>query len=138
MKIAQGIFIFLPLLLGSLGCTVLARPSPTPAPLLADSFFFGRAYVDANGNEKVDPDDPPLEGARFSAQDSRGANGGGQTDKDGYATAWWPGDAAYPVTLRMQPPEGSGYRRVGSEEIVLKAGVRSEFLFSLPDAPGKP
>ena len=48
----------------------------TPAPVMADSFFYGYAYIDANGNGQLDTDDPPLEGALFVATDSRGANGG--------------------------------------------------------------
>ena len=66
-------------LLTSMSCgpsTLLAQ-TPTPQALaptpgesatpvvLADTFFSGRAYVDLNGNQLLDPDDPPLPGRAF-------------------------------------------------------------------------
>ena len=52
-------FIFL--LIGITACS----PSRTPAPVLADSAFSCQAFLDVNGNEQIDPEDTPVEGASF-------------------------------------------------------------------------
>lgn len=133
------------LLSATIACSLMGQPSPSPAatptatkqptpqgtvPVLADSFFYGKAYIDSNGNGQIDPGDPPLEGALFIATDARGASGGGWTDSKGSAMAWWPSDSQYPVTLQMQPPEGSGYTIIGRDKIVLQEWETSaEFLF---------
>jgi len=110
----------------------------TPQPVQADAFFHGRAYVDTNGNGKVDSEDTPLEGARFSAEDSRGVGNSDWTGSDGRGMAWFVGGGVhYPVTLRIQPPEGSGLVVVGAEELVLQDGDKPsvEFLFAPGPSP---
>ena len=66
-------------LLTSLSCSPSTRQIQTPTPqalaptpgdsatpvVLADTAFSGRAYVDQNGNQVLDPADPPLPGAAF-------------------------------------------------------------------------
>lgn len=111
----------------------LISPSPTTL-IMADSFFYGKAFVDANGNDQIDPDDPPLKGALFIATDARGLSGGDWTKADGHAMAWWPSGSEYPITLRMEPPDGSGYTIIGPEEVVLEEWDSSaEFLFKPPE-----
>ena len=114
------------------------RPTPSDPAILADAFFHGRAYVDANGNGKVDSDDPPLQGAYFNAADARGIDGGGFTNSEGFAMAWFPGGGAtYPVTLRMQAPNDSTYVLIGLQEVVLQFGESAirGFLFTTTLAP---
>ena len=141
----KAIVVSIILLTATIACSLKGQPSPTPAatptatkqptpeetvPVLADSFFYGKAYIDKNGNGQIDPDDPPLEGALFTATDARGASGGGWTDSKGSAMAWWPSDSQYPITVQMQPPEGSAYTIIGRDQIVLQEWETSaEFLF---------
>ena len=114
--------------------TPTATLAPTEMPVLVDSFFFGHAYIDANGNSEIDASDSPLKGALFTAVDANGLSGGGVTDSKGNATAWWPGVSVYPVTLRMAPPEESGYTLIGETEIVLQAHeTTGNFLFAPPE-----
>jgi hypothetical protein len=131
-------FVLIILLMLS-ACSAIEAPAspvidePTP-PVMADSFFYGRAYIDANGNGQIDEDDPPLQGAIFSVSDAAGNNGGDLTDSQGSAMAWWPSGTEYPVTLRMDPPKDSGYVIIGESEIVLPAYQTSaDFLFALPE-----
>ena len=101
---------------------------------MADTFFYGKAYIDANRNGIIDPDDFPLEGALFIATDARGFSGDGKTNAEGSAMAWWPSDSQYPVTLQMHPPEGSGYIVIGKDQVVLlEWDIRGEFLFKPPE-----
>ena len=101
---------------------------------MADSFYYGKAYIDANRNGQIDPDDPPLEGALFTATDASGASGGGWTNGKGSAMAWWPSDSRYPVTLQIQPPKGSGYIVIGKDQVVLlEWDTSAEFLFKPPE-----
>ncbi len=125
------------LLLSALGCGHTMTPTSTPPPVLADSFYYGRAYVDANGNGQVDEGDPPLEGVILIATDAEGLSGSGRTDAEGLATAWWPAGSTYPITLRMKPPER--YILVGPEEVVLQEGEYyvADFLF-VPAATPEP
>ncbi|MFQ5617176.1 MAG: alpha/beta hydrolase family protein [Anaerolineales bacterium] len=121
------------LILVTLACS-LAGVTPTPIVEGDSFFFFGRAYVDANGNGELDPGDPPLKGAAFSAADAGGASSGGFTGDDGGATAWWPGGSEYPVTLRMEPPEG--YTAIGPQEVILeKWDSSADFLFAPAQQP---
>jgi hypothetical protein len=134
--------LFLLLILMTTACVPLAAPeSPEPSPsepVLEDSFFFGRAFLDTNQNGEVDSADRPLQGATFTARDAQGASGGGKTDADGHASAWWPGKTRYPVELRMEPPEGSAYQPVGSNPVILTEGSTAEFLFTDPAAGDPP
>ena len=128
-----GMDIWISILLTA--CSLRGAPTPTPH-VLADSFFFGHAYIDANGNGLLDSTDPPLEGALFTAQTATDIQIGGVSGSDGTAMAWCPGGCAdYPVTLRMQPPKDSGYTLIGPAEVVLQAdgsGGQANFLFAPP------
>jgi acetyl esterase/lipase len=99
---------------------------------MADTFFSGRAYVDQNGNQQLDEDDPPLPGAGFSVMGF-----GSFTDQDGYAWAMIPGGWDEPVKAQMTPPQGSRYTLIGPGEVILQAGKVSSanFLFAAPPAP---
>lgn len=119
------------LFLLSAACTLLTQETDTSA-IKVDSFFFGRAYIDANGNGKLDPEDPPLVGAIFTATDARGLGSGGITDGKGHAMAWWPAESRYPVKLRMKPPKGKGYTHVTPEEVQITTGGSADFLFNVP------
>jgi hypothetical protein len=116
------------------------NPSSTPsAEILSDSFFSGHALIDSNGNGTADDSDMPLQGALFTATDARGANGGGFTDKDGSAQAWWPGESHYPVTLHMEPPEGSSLVIIGPSDVILEEFSSSAtFLFEPLSDEGGP
>ncbi len=106
--------------------------------VLADAFFHARAYIDRNGNGVVDEDDPPLMGAYFNAAGSDGIDGGGSTNSNGFATAWFPvGGVRYPVALRMQPLADSPYVLVGRLQAVLQEGESAvpDFLFAVVVTP---
>ena len=110
------------------------KETPTEIPVMADSFFFGHAFIDANGNGQLDESDPALKGAIFPTVDANGVSSGGITDSTGTAMAWWPASSMYPVTLKMKPPENSDYTLIGESEIVLQAYETSaNFLFAPPD-----
>jgi hypothetical protein len=102
--------------------------------VLADSFFSGQAFVDANNNGKVDDADTPLQGATLIARDGRGAEFGATTNAQGRAFVTIPGGSQYPVTLRMQPPRDNPLPLIGPAEVVLQAptGDNIQFLFSSP------
>lgn len=124
------------LALAALACNLWpasnAGPTSTPA-VQADIFFFGRAYLDTNGNGALDADDPPLEGAVLIARDAKGAESGGVTGANGAATAWYPGGITYPVTLTMRPAEDSDCRLIGPEKVRMDnvgSGGAEDFLFT--------
>ena len=113
--------------------TTVPTLTRTPPPVMGDAFFFGRVFVDMNGNGQIDPTDSPLKGAVFTATDARGASSGGITDDQGRATAWFPGGGVkYTVTLRSRPPKDSAYTVIGPSEVVLQKGTSADFLFALP------
>lgn len=105
--------------------------SPTPV-VLADTFFSGRAFIDQNGNQRLDEDDPPLPGARFSVMGF-----GSFTDEEGYAWAMIPGGWDQPVSAQMAPPQVSEYTLIGPGEVILQAGKvnSADFLFAPPSTP---
>jgi len=114
--------------------TEAPTPTPKPAPkVLADTFFFGHAYLDANGNEKIDPEDPGLEGALFEVALSGGGSSASRTGKDGSAVIVIPGGVSqkgWPVRARMRPPPDADYELVGPEELALQyPQVSADFLF---------
>lgn len=121
-----------------LACRFSPGVAPTPTvAVLADTFFSGYAFLDANGNGQLDERDPPLAGARFSA-----AGFGGRTDAKGYAFIVIPGGWDQPVNARMAPPPGSAYTLVGPQEVVLQNSgpTSARFLFTapLPSATASP
>lgn len=95
--------------------------------VMGDAFFFGYAYVDANGNQELDADDTPLSNARFQA-----GGFGALTDAFGIATITIPGGWSQPLAAHMAPPEGSSFTLIGPTEVILLQNetVRAEFLFS--------
>lgn len=140
------VFLSIPLLLFSCSRatpTFTPPPAPTPTPtprptpqILADTFFYGHAYVDANGNGEIDADDPGLQGAVFEVTLSGKGGSGALTGKDGSAFIIIPGglsEKSWPVRARMRPPPDTDYELVGPEEIVLEyPQVSADFLFAAP------
>ena len=109
--------------------------SATPTVgVLADSFFFGCAYVDGNGNGEIDPDDPGLKGALFIVN-VRGLGGlTAKTSASGCATIVVPGGLSgdrWPVSARMQPPPDTSYELVSTDDVVLVyPKAHADFLFN--------
>jgi hypothetical protein len=104
---------------------------PTPV-VLADSFFSGYAFVDANGNGQLDSADIPLKNATFVVQLEGRNMFGALTDETGNAFVTIPAVVRYPVTLLMKPPKESKLALVGPVSIVLEkaTGEKVVFLFS--------
>lgn len=100
----------------------------TLAPIV-DTAFSAYAFVDANGNGRLDDADLPLEGAAFTAQSF-----GAKTNADGFAMILIPSQWDQPLTARMTPPESSQYVPIGPQEVTLQNGVRNSatFLFAPP------
>lgn len=127
---------------GLVACSTAPTAAPTPTPLVyADSFFFGSAFIDANGNSTLDASDPPLSGARFVVTDGRGAFASGVTDASGHAMAWFPAPSTFPITYRMEPPPNSGYTLITPQEVVQHGyteTVETRFLFAPPASLAAP
>ncbi len=113
-------------------CSPFPPPTSTPPAPPGDTFFFGQAFVDANGNGQIDAADTLLPGAVFIAWDARGAEFGGVTNAEGRAVVSFPGRSVYPVTLRLQPPAGSAFVLVGPAEVVTREASdnRASFLLA--------
>jgi len=116
-----------PLILLLCACT---RPK---REILADTFFYGHAYVDANGNGRIDEDDPGLEGAMFVVRLSKMGGLTARTTSNGRAMIAVPGGLSkkeWPVTASMNPPPDTNYELMAPTEIVLEypAGD-ADFLF---------
>lgn len=125
----RGLVIVVFLLLLVAGCN-LPTPTPTVQPIV-DSFFSGYAFLDANGNGKLDPEDTPVEDAMFIVTLQFGGEVGAFTDKTGYAFIVAPGGADYPVTMRMEAPKDSTLKLIGPSEIIHNLADESpKFLFS--------
>jgi acetyl esterase/lipase len=123
------IILMLSMGLAALACRRgLLSNKPTPA-ILADTFFFGHAWVDSNTNGLLDSHDAPLEGARFTAEQF-----GALTGKDGTATIVIPGGWDRPVTAKMAAPEGSGYTLIEPSQVELDPDgpTSADFLFATP------
>ena len=124
--------------------TATPKPMPSATPddkattkstpkILADAFFFGHAYLDANGNGKIDADDPGLEGARFEVALSWGGGSVAFTGKSGSATIVIPGGLSekdWPVRARMQPPPETSYQLVSPEVVLEYPKSSADFLFT--------
>lgn len=128
-------FLWIILILLSLisaACRFSGQSQPTPT---SDStpptsgVFFGRALIDANGNQQPDPQDLPLAGAQFVIGGLSAI-----TDAAGYAQIPIPQGWDQPLTAQMLPPAASAYVLIGPAEVQLQPGENStaEFLFSLP------
>jgi len=70
-----------------------------------DTFFFGHAFIDANGNRELDDSDPPLKG-----RSSPAAGFGARPEPIGVAAVVIPGGWNKPVEAQMAPPTASGYK----------------------------
>jgi hypothetical protein len=130
---AKCIIVFIFVLLPLTGCGLLDNRSESPETILADTFFFGYAYLDTNGNGEVDADDQGIEDGRFVV-DFNGMRSvfAASTGEDGGATIVIPGglpEENWPVTARMESL--SDYELISPEEIILEQrGVhRAEFLY---------
>lgn len=121
--------VLLPVLIG---CNFLSGAAPTPTvQAMVDSFFSGYAFLDVNGNGEIDSEDAPVENAAFILTLQGGGEAGASTDESGYAFIIAPGGVDYPVTVRMEPPEGSTLKLIGPQEITFTSpGESPTFLFS--------
>jgi hypothetical protein len=130
LKLVFASFLVSSLAMAACGLFPPATPT-SPAPL-GDTFFFGQAFIDANGNGQIDAADTPLSGVMFIARDARGAEFGGVTSAEGRAVVSFPGHSVYPVTLRLQPPAGSAFVLIGPPEVVVEEASdnRASFLFA--------
>ena len=124
-------FAFISIFALSLSACNALSPTPTPV-VLADSFFSGYAFVDANGNGQIDSADMPLKNAMFIVQLEGGAQFGALTDETGNAFVTIPAAVRYPVTLFMKPPKDSTLTLVGPLSIVREkaTGDKAAFLFT--------
>jgi hypothetical protein len=114
------------LLMAATSCT----PTQTPTePILVDAFFSGYAFLDANGNGEIDPEDTPVENAIFIVTIPGGYEVGDTTDESGNAFITVPGGVEYPVTLRMEPPTDSDLKLIGPSSIIYPSNEPAEFLF---------
>ena len=102
--------------------------------VLADTFFFGCAYLDANSNGELDENDPKLVDMHFTITLAGGGGFGGRTPEKGCAMVIIPGgleESHWPVKARMLPPEGSSYELIGEEEILLEyPKTHADFLYT--------
>jgi hypothetical protein len=102
--------------------------------VLADTFFFGCAYLDANENSVLDETDPKIPDVTFTISLAGGGGFGDRTSGDGCGMVVIPGglkETHWPVTARMQPPEGANLELVGPAEILLGyPKTHADFLFS--------
>ena len=124
-------FAFISIFALSLSACNALSPTPTPV-VLANSFFSGYAFVDANGNGQIDSADTPLKNAMFIVQLEGGAQFGALTDETGNAFVTIPAAVRYPVTLFMKPPKDSTLTLVGPLSIVREkaTGDKATFLFT--------
>ena len=115
--------------------TTITSCAPKPATptiqAIVDSFFSGYAFLDVNGNGKIDSEDSPVENATFIVTLQFGGEVGATTDKTGYAFIVTPGGVDYPVTMRMEAPKDSTLKLIGPSEIIHNVADESpKFLFS--------
>ncbi len=131
MKEIRGLTlaIFLSSLLAGCNMPFAATPTASIQPIV-DAFFSGYAYLDANGNREIDPEDTPIENATLIVTFQAGFETGGNTDKTGLAFITVPGGAEYPVTLRMEAPKDSNFKLIGPSSVTFPSDEPAKFLFS--------
>ena len=130
MSIAIHKLALIVLLIATIISCAPQTATPTVQPIV-DSFFSGYAFLDANGNGELDPEDTPVEGAIFIVTLQFGGEVGALTDKTGYSFIDAPGGVVYPVTMRMEPPKDSTLKLIGPSEITHELSDESpKFLFS--------
>jgi hypothetical protein len=102
--------------------------------VLADTFFFGCAYLDANENNVLDETDPKIPDVTFAITLAGGGGFSDRPSKDGCGMIIIPGglkETNWPVTARMQPPEDANLELVGPAETLLEyPETHADFLFS--------
>jgi hypothetical protein len=102
--------------------------------VLADTFFFGCAYLDANENSVLDETDPKIPDMTFTITLAGGGGFGGRTSEDNCAMVIIPGglaEASWPVRASMQPQNSASYEWISPAEILLEhAETHADFLFS--------
>lgn len=132
-KTSNFITVFICVLLTLTGCGFSDNLSASPEPVLADTFFFGCAYLDTNGDGEVDEGDQGIEDGRFVV-DFNGLRGvfAAATGEDGCATIVIPGglpEEDWPVTGRMESL--SDYELISPEEVILdqRGSHRADFLY---------
>lgn len=113
------------------GTTESATP---PTAVLAESFFFGCAYLDSNRNGTIESDDQGLEGARFVVALSRDREFAALTPEDGCATVVIPGglgEDSWPVATRMEAPTETSLELADPAVVVLAyPESHADFLFT--------
>ncbi len=102
--------------------------------VLADTFFFGCAYLDANENSVLDETDPKIPGATFGITLAGGGGFSGRTSEDNCAMVIIPGgldESHWPVTARMLPPDDASYERISPADLLLEyPETHADFLFA--------
>ncbi len=124
---------FIALILLSLNLILTACAAKPTEPVLADSFFSGGAFLDANGNGQLDSADTPLQNANFIVTLQGGYEFGDLTDEKGNAFITIPSSVEYPVTLRMEAPKGSSLKLIGPSSVTFPSttGETTKFLFAV-------
>jgi len=140
MKHTTLLILLILILLFSASCDLstqivewVSLPATETPAILADSFFSGVAYIDTNQNNKIDPNDEPLEGALFTA-----IGFGDYTNAKGSAFITIPGGWEEPVNARMQAPEDSKYSLISPGEVILQSGKKSHAEYLFANTEGNP
>jgi hypothetical protein len=133
-KTSKFIIVFIFVILTLTGCGLLDNSSASPETILADTFFFGCAYLDTNRDGEVDEGDQGIEDGRFVV-DFNGKKGvfAASTGENGCATIVIPGGLSekyWPVTGRMESL--SDYELISPEEVILEqsGSRRADFLYT--------
>ena len=115
-----------------LSITLVGCTATTTEPALADSFFSGQAFLDANGNGQIDAEDTPVANATFIVAPQNGGEFGDQTDDTGKAFITIPANVKYPITARMEAPKDSALILLEPSTLTLSepTGETIKFLFS--------
>ena len=121
-KISKFVGVFVLVTLALTGCGFSDNSSASSEPILADTFFFGCAYLDTDRDGEVDEGDQGMEDGRFVV-DFNGKKGvfSAPTGENGCATIVIPGgllEEDWPVTGRMESL--SDYELISPEEVILE------------------
>lgn len=122
--------IIIILLLAGTSCAPTQTVVTPTQPILVDSFFSGYAYLDANGNEQIDPEDTPVANATFYVEMNGTKAFIETTDEKGYAFIIIPGGVEYPINVGMEAPQDSTLKLITPSEVTLSTSGSVQFLFS--------